>query len=466
LQTGGNLLTSSGRSNLTKGVLMSSSNRVRFVFIAFALLVAVALAGCPEPTLAVPDVVGMTQGGAELSLLNTGLAVGTVTEVFSDTVPADQVISQDPEADSQVSSGSTVDLVVSKGPNRVAVPDVIGILPAAAQAAIVAAGLAVGNQEEQYSTIHPLGYVMGQHPAEGTLVEPGSAVDLVVSLGTPGGEGEGEGEGEIEGEGEGEGEGEPEEGTVTLPGHVQMEMVWIPAGSFMMGMNPGEPGGYWVNEEPRHQVTISKGFWLGKYEVTQAQWKAVMGEYHMTYSGPGSENYPVRGVSWGNAAGVVEGYPLFSFVSAINAALPGTNFRLPTEAEWEYACRAGTTTRFFWGEDLDGTEINNYAWNYGNWDGTPAGLTPHPVGLKLPNPWGLYDMIGNVYEWVQDYYELYPDHAVSDPTGAAGPPESQNCKVYRGGHFSTHPNSSRSATRFVWCQGDNVFEIGFRVARP
>ena len=433
---------------------MSTMKCVRGVVIVGAVLVMAAVTGCPSsvPNLSVPNVVGMSGGSAAAAILAAGLTVGDATEVFSNTVPAGQVISQSPEAGASVSSGSAVDLVVSKGSSLIAVPDVVGILPTAAQALIVAAGLVVGVQEQQYSQTVPLGQVMGQNPAEGALVAPGTAVDLVISQGSQGGEGEGEREVE----------GEPEPGTVLLPGNVRMEMVWIPAGSFMMGRHPGEAGSNPVDENPQHEVTISQGFWMGKYLVTQGQWKAVMGNYHMSYNpGTTTDNHPVSSVSWGYAGAIVEGAPDFSFVSSLNAAMPDAHFRLPTEAEWEYACRAGTTTRYYWGEDLDNAEIGNYAWYVGNCSANVSDLAPHPVGQKLPNAWGLYDMVGNIYERVQDYYAIYPDVPVTDPTG----PAAGQFLVYRGGNFGSDASRCRSASRHAWCQYDSYSDIGFRVVR-
>jgi formylglycine-generating enzyme required for sulfatase activity len=227
--------------------------------------------------------------------------------------------------------------------------------------------------------------------------------------------------------------------TVMLPGDVPLEMVWIPAGTFMMG-SPDDEQDRSGGEGPQHQVTLTQGFYMGIYEVTQAQWEAVMGNNPSVYSGA---NRPVEDVSWDDAQ---------AFIAELNT-LTGLTFRLPTEAEWEYACRAGTTTRFYWGDDPSYNEIDDYAWYRDNTDAT------HDVGLKLPNAWGLYDMSGNVWEWCADWKGFYPSGSVTDPTG----PSSGSERVYRGGSWDYDPQYCRSASRLNDPPDFSINALGFRV---
>ncbi|MEW6238721.1 MAG: formylglycine-generating enzyme family protein [Candidatus Omnitrophota bacterium] len=235
--------------------------------------------------------------------------------------------------------------------------------------------------------------------------------------------------------------------TINIPGLPSgakpLEIVLIPAGTFTMGSPNGEPGRN-TNEGPQHQVTITKPFYMGKYEVTQAQWQAVMGANPSNFKG---NNLPVENVSWDDCQ---------NFLYYINKLGQGT-FRLPTEAEWEYACRAGTTTRFYWGDDPSYTQIKDYAWYDGN--NSPSGTKE--VGLKLPNAFGLYDMSGNVWEWCQDWYGSYSSASQIDPAGA----NSGLNRVLRGGFWEINAWSCRSAHRYnetpdVW----HIF-FGFRLVR-
>jgi formylglycine-generating enzyme required for sulfatase activity len=234
--------------------------------------------------------------------------------------------------------------------------------------------------------------------------------------------------------------------TVLLPGDVPLDMVWIPAGTFLMGYPDTEqdPGPV---QAPQHQVTLSRGFWMGKYEFTQAQWLAVMGSNPSNFTGDLSR--PVEQVSWNDIQGLL---------TTLNAQT-GKTFRLPTEAEWEYACRAGTTTRFYWGDDAGYTEIGNYAWS-----GTNSDWKTHPVGQKMPNAWGLYDMSGNVCEWCQDWCGGYPSGPVTDPAG----PSSSTSRVYRGGQWNNYPkdcDDCRSAYRCGSTPDARWRSSGFRVVR-
>ena len=241
----------------------------------------------------------------------------------------------------------------------------------------------------------------------------------------------------------------PEEQTVTLPGRVRLILVRIPAGTFTMG-SPDSEQGRSSREGPQHSVTLTQDFWLGKYPVTQAQWQAVMGNNPSYFKG--AQN-PVEQVSWDDAQ---------AFITALNAHIRETDqgpatFRLPSEAEWEYACRAGTTTRFYWGDDPNASQIDAYAWYIGN----GGNATTHPVGQKHPNAWGLYDMSGNVWEWCQDWYGKYSSGAVTDPTG----PHSGSFRVLRGGSWDYDPEYCRSADRFNLTPDIRNYYYGFRVVR-
>jgi formylglycine-generating enzyme required for sulfatase activity len=209
-----------------------------------------------------------------------------------------------------------------------------------------------------------------------------------------------------------------------------MEFVYIPPGKFLMGSLSSEPGRS-SDEGPQHEVTITQGFYLGKYEVTQGQWESVMGTRPWSGQDYVQENpdHPTVYVSWNDAQ---------AFVTKLNQAAGSDLYRLPAEAEWEYACRAGTTTRWSFGDDQD--RLGEYAWYTANaWY---AGKQyAQKVGTKKPNPWGLYDMHGNVWEWCQDWYGPYSSSPHVDPTGRL----SGSRRVVRGCSF--HGGSSRSANR-------------------
>ena len=267
-----------------------------------------------------------------------------------------------------------------------------------------------------------------------------------------------------EGEGEGEGEGDPETETYYLPGGVALEMVRIPAGSFLMGRYDGERSSD-SKEDPQHEVNIGYDFYMGKYEVTQAQWLAVMGSWpgdapSSTY-GVG-DNYPAYYVSWNDAQ---------DFITALNN-YTGQTFRLPSEAEWEYACRAGTQTRFYFGDSLDCDDDyedcaagvlpgnrTDYMWYQGNDD--PFGSKP--VGGLLPNGFGLFDMSGNVWEWCQDWYHSSYSGAPVD--GSAWESPTGSSRVTRGGDWGRSAGSCRSAYRYLFSTSYRFLYFGFRLAR-
>jgi formylglycine-generating enzyme required for sulfatase activity len=220
--------------------------------------------------------------------------------------------------------------------------------------------------------------------------------------------------------------------TFDLAGDATIEMVWIEPGTFMMGSPPSEPGRY-PDEGPQHQVTIIRGFWLGRYELTQGQWESVMGT--RPWSG---QDYVQESAN--NPAQYISRNDMEDFIAKLNPAEGSEVYRLPTEAEWEYACRAGTTTRWSFGDDE--SQLTNYAWYEANaWNvGEPYG---HAVGTKLPNAWGLYDMHGNVWEWCWDWYGSYSSGAQVDPMG----PSSGSGRVLRSSFFNGYVRGTRSAVR-------------------
>ncbi len=246
--------------------------------------------------------------------------------------------------------------------------------------------------------------------------------------------------------------------TLDLGGGVKMEFVLIPAGEFVMGSDESpeevinafglpEPFvEYLKNEHPRHRVHITKAFYLGKYEVTHEQWQAIMGA-NPSYR-KGAKN-PVETVSWNDCQ---------TFISKLNEKFgkPGFKFGLPTEAQWEYACRAGTSSRFSFGSDK--ADLEEYAWY-----GRNSGMKAHPVGQKKPNPWGLYDMHGSVEEWCADWYDAgyYKQSPRNDPTGPTG----GISRVLRGGSFySGTADYFRCADRYHDHPVYHYYRYGFRVA--
>ena len=226
--------------------------------------------------------------------------------------------------------------------------------------------------------------------------------------------------------------------TVTLPGGATMEMIWIPSGSFTMG-SPDSDGMAYEGEKPQHKVTISEGFYLGKYEITEGQWASVMG------GAAGQPDHPKAEISWDDVQ---------EFIGKLNQAEGSEVYRLPTEAEWEYACRAGTNSRWSFG-DSEG-QLGSYAWY-----GENSGYEAHTVGTKLPNGWGLYDMHGNVWEWVHDRYGSYTSGSQADPTGAA----SGSNRVLRGGGFYYSAQDARSADRGSNSPGFRGSNLGARLLR-
>jgi formylglycine-generating enzyme required for sulfatase activity len=230
-------------------------------------------------------------------------------------------------------------------------------------------------------------------------------------------------------------------------------MAFIPAGTFTMGSSTNEPSRN-ANEGPQTHVTLSRGFWIGRYEVTQREYLDVTGTNPSVF--PGDLSRPVSSVSWPDATNYC--WLLTQRELAAGRIPAGSYYRLPTEAEWEYAARAGASTRFSYGEDSDYTSLTNYAWHFLN-----AGLTVHPVGQKRPSPWGLYDMHGNVWEWCQDWLGDLPGGTVVDPQGPAE--NTIGWKVIRGGGYDFSEADCRSARRYFFGSHPalNDSNLGFRV---
>ena len=226
----------------------------------------------------------------------------------------------------------------------------------------------------------------------------------------------------------------------TFTNSIGMEFARIPAGTFQMGAADDDDDAR-DNEKPRHEVTISRALHLGRFPVTQKQWRAVMGENPSYFKGP---DRPVENVCWEDAQ---------EFIAKLNAAEGHDRYRLPTEAEWEYACRAGGGTKYSFGDDAD--ELGNHAW-YGD----NSGDKTRPVGRKQPNAWGLHDMHGNVWEWCEDRYGKYGAKAVVDPQG----PGAGEDRVLRGGGWFNDAKYCRSAIRYGGGPGNRYDSTGFRLA--
>jgi len=220
-----------------------------------------------------------------------------------------------------------------------------------------------------------------------------------------------------------------------------MKFVYIQPGTFMMGSPPNEPGR--SDNETLHKVTITKGFSMQTTQVTQRQWHVIMGNNPSSFGSCG-EDCPVENVSWNDVQ---------QFIKKLNETRGTNKYRLPTEAEWEYACRAGSDTAYCFGNDE--SRLKDYAW----YDGNSGGKT-HPVGLLKPNAWGLYDMHGNVWEWCQDWYaENYPSGSVTDPIGSS----SGSFRVIRGGSWHVIAQSCRSAYRGRSTPDNRNHDLGFRL---
>jgi len=232
--------------------------------------------------------------------------------------------------------------------------------------------------------------------------------------------------------------------TIKINRDVVMQFRWIDPGTYYMGSTDSEIGRD-KDEGPGHEVKLSKGFYLGIFEVTQSQWQAVMGFNPSVFQQGGDPgNRPVESVSWNDC---------IRFIEKLDSMELG-HFRLPTEVEWEYACRAGSQSRFYWGDDLKQELVFSYAWC-----NSRSFATTHPVGRKLPNDWGLYDMSGNVWEWCSDWYDACQGYSVTDPPR----PQSGTEKVFRGGSWYDFPVSLRSANRHRHGTDGRYTSIGLRL---
>jgi len=216
-----------------------------------------------------------------------------------------------------------------------------------------------------------------------------------------------------------------------------IKMKLIPTGTFTMGSPENDEDRY--EDEIQHQVTLSKPFYMGIYPVTQEEYLKVMGNNPSQFK---DGMKPVEKVSWDDAV---------AFCKKLTE-ITNETYRLPTEAEWEYACRAGTSTRFYWGDD----DINDYAWYDKN-----SNRETHPVGQKKPNGFGLYDMIGNVLELCEDWYGYYKEGEVTDPVGSG----TGQYRVLRGGSWGFNSRFCRSSYRYGSLPADRLSYGGFRVVR-
>ncbi|NIA15235.1 MAG: SUMF1/EgtB/PvdO family nonheme iron enzyme [Nitrospiraceae bacterium] len=444
-------------------------------------------------TVSVPEVVGMTQTNAESAITGLGLNVGTVAQANHVSVPAGSVIGQDPAAGTSVMVGTPVDLVISLGPVMVTVPDVVRNEQADAEAAILAAGLTVGTITPVPSDLIAAGFVISQNPAAAENAPSGSAVNLVVAS-----------------------------GLVTAEA-VPLGMVDVAGGAFEMGNDSAG--------EARHSVTLS-AYSIGALEVTNMEYAAVLNwAYGMGYltNGTGSPYegddihaegqflvdfdvitcrlqfeggafspevtsgftralHPMTHVSWYGAVMFCNWLSEWAgFTPAYNTTAwdlidtePGTDgiqftdgYRLPTEAEWEYAAAWDGATRYLYGFASDTLSASRA--NYG--DANPLGVLGEPYTtlaghyngvsagtIDSPSPVGCYDMTGNVKEWCHDWRTNYPDAPVTNPTGPTG---MQTYKVMRGGHWSLSPTSDYLTTtqRDANYVGTVSSQVGFRVAR-
>ena len=236
--------------------------------------------------------------------------------------------------------------------------------------------------------------------------------------------------------------------SIELAPGVWLELQPIPAGTFLIGSPETEKAR--GEDETRHEVTLTQPFLIGKYPVTQAQWRAVMGSNPSYFQGA---NLPVENVSWDDAQ---------SFCVKVHEKT-GHTVCLPTDAQWEYSCRAGTSTPFHFGQELNGTQANCHGdYPYGTPQKGPNLGKTSPVGSYPANAWGLYDMHGNVWEYCQDWYAAYPKQSVTDPRG----PEVGSDCLFRGGCWNGGAAFCRSANRLRDVPSFRGIRRGFRLLLP
>ena len=235
-------------------------------------------------------------------------------------------------------------------------------------------------------------------------------------------------------------------GTAITIRDLGLDMLWVKPGTFEMGSPPEEEGRY--DDETPHTVTLTEGYWLGKHPVTQTQWERVMGDNPSHFRGA---NRPVECVSWDEVTSFCE--KLTELEREAGRLPAGMAYQLPTEAEWEYACRAETKTAFSFGDSLTSDQANIR--------GGPGETTD--VGKYPANPWGFYDMHGNVFEWTADWFEKFTSVAVSDPVG----PAVGSDRVLRGGSWDSAAFLARSALRDRYGPARSLNSLGFRLSlRP
>jgi formylglycine-generating enzyme required for sulfatase activity len=241
---------------------------------------------------------------------------------------------------------------------------------------------------------------------------------------------------------------QPKDAPKTYTNSLGMKFVWIAPGSFLMGSSKEERLG--VLPETLHRVTLTKGFFMGVHTVTQGEWEAVMGKNPSSIKG--EKNLPVDTVSWHDCQ---------NFIKKLRAKDKDNKpYRLPTEAEWEYACRAGTWTAFHTGESIS-TDQANFDGSFAFGNGKPGEFRRRttPVGSFPANAWGLHDMHGNVWQWCQDWFGEYPSRDVVDPQG----PEKGGSRVLRGGCWRFGADYCRSAYRHWLAPEHRYIFLGFRV---